>query len=77
VRVRLRVAAVHMSSVAGAGCVPEVRRVANVSAMPTVPGMTEVSHPTDCHRGEPGAAESEAETIKVHTLNTTCWRSGW
>jgi hypothetical protein len=72
----MRVAAVPMSSVAGAG-VPEMRRVANVSAVPTVSRMTEVSQPTNRHRGEPSTAQGEAETIEVHTSNTTCSAAGW
>jgi len=79
-RVRVRgvgVANVSMPCVAGAARVSEMRRVANVSTMPTVSGVTEVSHPTDGHRGEPGTAQREAETIKVHTRNTTCSAAGW
>jgi hypothetical protein len=64
---RVCVASVSMSSVA-VSRVAEVRRIADVPvpAVSTVPCMTEVSQSTDRHRGQPGTAEREAETIEVH-----------
>jgi hypothetical protein len=63
----MRVATMHMSSVAGTGRVTEVRRVANVAAVPTMPGMAEMRQATDRHRHQSSTTEGEAETIEVHT----------
>jgi hypothetical protein len=67
---RMRVAGVTSMNVSGVAVtrVAEVRRVADVpvAPMPTMPCVTEVSQSTDCHRGQPGTAERETETIEVH-----------
>jgi hypothetical protein len=64
---RVRVSRVSVAGVPAMTCMAEMRRVADVSAVPTMAGMTEMSQPSDRHRGQPGTAEREAETIKVHT----------
>jgi hypothetical protein len=68
---RVAVAAVPGVDVSRVSTVPsaEMRGVTDVtvSAVPTVSSMTEVSQSSHRHRGEPGAAEREAETISVHT----------
>jgi hypothetical protein len=68
---RVRVATVASMTVSGVAVTPmtEVRRIADVPvpAVPTMPCVTEVSQSTDCHRGQPGTAERETETIEVHT----------
>ena len=60
-----------------------VTGVARVSAACTMTAMTamsdvpELGEPSHRHRGESGAAESEAEAIGIHIPNTTRPRAGW
>jgi len=67
-----RVSDVAMSVARGASAA-EVRGIAHVSAVATMPTMTtepgvaKVSQPADRHRRQPGTTEGEAETIEVHT----------
>lgn len=65
---RVRVSGVSVTGVA------RVTTACTVTAMSDVPELGEPSHR---HRGEPGAAESEAEAIEIHMPNTTCSPAGW
>ena len=60
------------------GRVSAVRTMAGVGApWPAVSDVPKLGEPSHRHRGEPGAAESEAEAIEIHIPNTTCSRAGW
>ncbi len=54
-----------------------VARVSTACTMTAVSDVPELGEPSHRHRGEPGAAESEAEAIEIHIPNTTCWRACW
>ncbi len=64
-------------SVTGVARVSAVRTMTTVRAMTAVADVPELGEPSHRHRGEPGAAESEAEAIEIHTPNTTCAQPGW
>ena len=64
-------------SVTGVARVSTVRAMTTVRTMTAVSDVPELGEPSHRHRGEPRAAESEAEAIEIHTPNTTCPRAGW
>ena len=63
--------------VTGVARVSAVRTMTTVRTMTAVSDVPELGEPSHRHRGEPGAAESEAEAVEIHTPNTTCPRAGW
>ena len=64
-------------SVTGVARVSAVRTMTTVRAMTAVSDVPELGEPSHRHRGEPGAAESEAEAIEVHIPNTTRSGADW
>jgi hypothetical protein len=51
--------------------------VGSVTTVARVASASEMRDATDRHRGQPCTAQGEAETIRVHTLNTTRRTVGW
>jgi len=63
--------------VTGVARVSAVRTMTTVRTMTAVSDVPELGEPSHRHRGEPGAAESEAEAIEFKITNSTCRRAGW
>ena len=76
-RVRTGVSVTGVARVSTVRPMTAMRTMTTVRTMTAVSDVPELGEPSHRHRGEPGAAESEAEAIEVHIPNTTCRRAGW